>query len=64
MQENDSHTLNYAFMNSKCIQSIKLDLYSVYVVYSSRILSQVASLSFSISIVVRGNHDHFLAQLG
>ena len=64
MQENNSHTLNYTFMNSKCIQSIKLNLYVVYVVYASRILSQVTSLTFSIFIVVRGNHDHFLAQLG
>lgn len=64
MQEHNSHTANSSFVDSYRELEVRDHLEIVNVFYSSGVLSQIACLTLSVSLVVRGNHNDFLALLG
>jgi hypothetical protein len=63
VQEHLLYSFDSAFMNSKCESSTNINSEVINVPNPSWILSQIASLPLSVSLVVRGDDDDLLAKV-
>lgn len=58
MKENNSYSLDNTFMDSKSATTSNIDVNVVFVVNSSRILTKISCLAFSVSLVIwRDDYD-------
>lgn len=62
VQEYDLNSMDFTFMNAKCVLAIQSDRNILFVLDTSRILCKIASLSLAIALVVRGYHPDLLSK--